>query len=96
LLIIVGNSELFRQQPTYDNVFQSIENDNVWLDDQYEYVFYAQKVKSFDKPDEMFSQIVSFVQNYIEKQFELRIITVADKTFIKKQRILFKYPLFFA
>jgi hypothetical protein len=63
-------------------VLKSIENDNVWLNDEYEYVFYAQKVKSsdlFDKPDEMFSQTVSFVQNYIEKQFELRI-TVVDKT----------------
>jgi glutathione synthase/RimK-type ligase-like ATP-grasp enzyme len=63
-------------------VLKSIENDNVWLNDEYEYVFYAQKVKSsdlLDKPDEMFTQTVSFVQNYIDKQFELRI-TVVDKT----------------
>jgi hypothetical protein len=63
-------------------VLKSIENDNVWLGDEYEYVFYAQKVKSSDlpeQPDEMFSQTASFVQNYIEKQFELRI-TVVDKT----------------
>lgn len=63
-------------------VLKSIENDNVWVGDEYEYVFYAQKVKSsdlLDKPNEMFSQTVSFVQNYIEKQFELRI-TVVDKT----------------
>ncbi|MDR0699441.1 MAG: hypothetical protein LBG28_09550 [Tannerella sp.] len=63
-------------------VLKSIENDNVWLGDETEYVFYAQKVKSSDlpdKPDEMFSQTVSFVQNYIEKQFELRI-TVVDTT----------------
>ena len=67
----------------YEHVLlKSIENDNVWIDNEYEYVFYAQKVKSsdmLDKPEEMFSQTVSFVQNYIEKQFELRI-TVVDKT----------------
>jgi glutathione synthase/RimK-type ligase-like ATP-grasp enzyme len=62
-------------------LLKSIENSNIWLKDEYEYVFYAQKVKSSklaDHPEEMFSQTVSFVQNYIEKQFELRI-TVVDK-----------------
>jgi hypothetical protein len=74
ILAFAGNYEYI--------VLKSIENDNVWLNDEYEYVFYAQKVKSSDlpgKPDEMFSQTANFVQNYIDKQFELRI-TVVDKT----------------
>jgi glutathione synthase/RimK-type ligase-like ATP-grasp enzyme len=65
-------------------VLKSIENDNVWLNDEYEYVFYAQKVKSsllINNPDEMFSQTISFVQNYIEKQFELRITVVGNAVF---------------
>ena len=60
-------------------ILKSIENDNIWMNDEYEYLFYAQKVKSSflnDNPDEMFSQTVSYVQNYIEKQFELRITLV--------------------
>jgi hypothetical protein len=68
-------------------VLKSIENDNVWLNDEYEYVFYSQKVKSSmlaDNPEEMFSQTVSFVQNYIEKQFELRITVVGDSVFACK------------
>ncbi|MDR2652582.1 MAG: hypothetical protein LBC68_09775 [Prevotellaceae bacterium] len=68
-------------------VLKSIENDNVWLGGEQEYVFYAQKVKSSllaDKPDEMFSQTVSFVQNYIEKQFELRITVVDYQVFACK------------
>jgi glutathione synthase/RimK-type ligase-like ATP-grasp enzyme len=57
-------------------ILKSIENDNIWLNDEHEYLFYAQKVKSSllsENPDEMFSQTVNYVQNYIEKQFELRI-----------------------
>jgi hypothetical protein len=72
----------------YENVIlKSIENDNVWLDDEYEYVFYAQKVKSAllnDQPEEAYSQTVSFVQAYIEKMFELRITVVGDKVFACK------------
>ncbi|MCL1867601.1 MAG: hypothetical protein FWF72_01445 [Paludibacter sp.] len=68
-------------------VLKSIENDNIWLNDEYEYVFYAQKVKSSllaEKPNEMFTQTVSFVQNYIEKQFELRITVVGNNVFACK------------
>jgi glutathione synthase/RimK-type ligase-like ATP-grasp enzyme len=68
-------------------VLKSIENDNIWLNDEYEYVFYAQKVESSqlaDNPEEMFSQTINFVQNYIEKQFELRITVVEDRIFACK------------
>ncbi|MDR2570189.1 MAG: hypothetical protein LBD23_07810 [Oscillospiraceae bacterium] len=68
-------------------VLKSIESDNVWLNDEYEYVFYAQKVKSSllaDSPQAMFAQTINFVQNYIEKQFELRITVVGTKVFACK------------
>jgi hypothetical protein len=41
-----------------------------------EYVFYSQKVRTADlqqMPESTFSQSVNFVQNYVEKAFELRI-----------------------
>jgi glutathione synthase/RimK-type ligase-like ATP-grasp enzyme len=63
-------------------LLKSIANDNVWLDDEHEYVFYARKVRSadlFDQPGEMFTQTVNFVQEYVEKAFELRV-TVVDET----------------
>ena len=68
-------------------VLKSIENDNVWLGNEYEYVFYAQKIKSSvfaDSQEEMFSQSINFVQNYIEKQFELRITVVGTEIFACK------------
>lgn len=61
-----------------------IEVDNLWLGGEDEYVFYTQKVKSSllsEQPEEAFSQTVSYVQNYIEKAFELRITVVCDKCF---------------
>jgi len=68
-------------------VLKSIESDSVWLNDEYEYVFYAQKIKSSlltEKPEKMFSQTIHFVQNYIEKQFELRITVVGQEIFACK------------
>ena len=49
-----------------------------------DYVFYTQSIRSNELgaiPDEAFSQTISFVQEYIEKDFELRV-TVVDKTVI--------------
>lgn len=66
---------------------KSIENSNIWLGDEFEYVFYAQKVKSaklIDLSTESFSQTVSFVQNYIEKCFELRVTVVCNDIFACK------------
>lgn len=68
-------------------ILKSIEDSNVWLGDEMEYVFYAQKVKSSlleEQPEEAFSQTVSFVQNYVEKAFELRITVVGDDVFAAK------------
>lgn len=68
-------------------VLKSIEDDCVWDEEkEQEYVFYTRKVAadSLDVPKEAFSQTVSFVQNYIEKSFELRITVVMDKFFACK------------
>jgi glutathione synthase/RimK-type ligase-like ATP-grasp enzyme len=68
-------------------ILKSIENDNVCINDEYEYVFYARKVKS-DKlqehPDEAFSQTVGYIQNYVNKAFELRITVVENEIFAGK------------
>lgn len=68
-------------------ILKSIENDNVWLGDEYEYVFYGRKVKSSllpEQSEEAFTQTVSFVQEYIEKLFELRITLVGSEVFACK------------
>ncbi|MCL2512088.1 MAG: hypothetical protein FWF09_08575 [Bacteroidales bacterium] len=65
-------------------VLKSIENNYIWDEEkEQEYVFYTRKIESsslIDVTEEAFSQTVGFVQNYIEKQFELRI-TVVDNHF---------------
>ena len=69
-------------------VLKSIENDSVWDEaNEREYVFYTRKIASAslaDVPEEAFSQTVSFVQNYIEKSFELRITVVMERFFACK------------
>ena len=68
-------------------MLKSIENDNVWLGDEKEYVFFGQKVESAsleEQPQEAFSQTVNFVQEYVEKQYELRATVVCDKVFACK------------
>jgi glutathione synthase/RimK-type ligase-like ATP-grasp enzyme len=82
-------NDIIKFASEFENVLlKSIENDSVWDENEgLEYVFYAKKVKSaelFNLPDEAFSQTVSFVQNYIEKKFELRITIVRDKIFASK------------
>lgn len=72
----------------YDYVIlKSIENDNVWLDDEQEYVFYGQRVASpllAEQPEEAFTQTVSFVQEYVDKAFELRVTVVGREIFACK------------
>jgi len=53
-----------------------IGNASVFLNGEEEYVFYSQKAESaaiMAQPKEAFSQTVSFLQNYIAKQYELRV-----------------------
>lgn len=69
-------------------LLKPIESGNVWDETHEEdYVFYACKVpaKSIENiPDTAFSQTISFVQNYVEKDFELRVTVVGDKVFACK------------
>ncbi len=62
-----------------DLSLKPISNGNVYLNGEQEYVFFSQKVSSADllqQPEEAFSQTVSFVQNYVEKAYELRITVI--------------------
>lgn len=64
-----------------------IENDNVWLGNEKEYVFFVRKVQSSllaELPEEVFTQTVSYVQAYIDKQFEVRVTVVGNKVFACK------------
>lgn len=68
-------------------VLKQIGNSSLWLGDECEYLFYASKVSSMqleNQPDDAFSQTVNFVQNYVKKQFELRITVVCDDMFACK------------
>ena len=50
-------------------------------DDKTDYVLFSQKVESnniLQQPEEAFSQTVSFVQNYVEKAYELRITVINE------------------
>ena len=56
-----------------------ISNGNVYINGEQEYVFYSQKVESEDllqQPEETFTQTISFVQNYVEKAYELRVTVI--------------------
>ena len=56
-----------------------ISNSNIFLSGERQYTFYSQKVASKDllqQPEEAFTQTVSFVQNYVEKAYELRITVI--------------------
>lgn len=56
-----------------------ISNSSVFLNGEEEFVFYSQKAASKDllqQPEEAFTQTVSFVQNYVEKAYELRITVI--------------------
>lgn len=59
-----------------DISLKPIDASAFFTDDGFEYVFYSSKAKSNDiaeKPDEVFKQTVCFLQNYVEKKYELRI-----------------------
>ena len=66
-------------------LLKPIESNDVWDEDNMQdYVFYSQKVPSeslADVPDEAFTQTVTFAQNYVEKDFELRVTVVGEKVF---------------
>lgn len=65
-----------------------IENSNIWDEEnEVEWVFYTRKIESSsisDAPEEAFSQTVSFVQNYVEKAYELRVTVIGSRVFACK------------
>ena len=67
---------------------KSIDNDNIWFDDTLrEYVLYTHAVESKELltlPEDAFTQTVSYLQEYIEKDYELRITVVGDHVFACK------------
>lgn len=67
---------------------KSIDNDNIWFEDELkEHVLYSQAVNADEimaLSEEAFSQTVSYLQNYIEKAFELRVTVVCSEIFACK------------
>lgn len=79
--------ELFAQN--HDPLcLKSIEGTDVWDDEHgVDYVFYTQILKSKEVPgipNEAFIQTVNFVQEYIPKQYELRVTVVGEDVFAAK------------
>ena len=68
-----------------DYVLKPIESDNVWdeaADSQW--VFFAARTSAQnlrEAPDEAYSQTVTFLQEYVDKAFELRVTVVGDRAF---------------
>lgn len=70
-----------------DLIIKPIESDFVVRDEDFQHVFYAQKISSNSLPEvpiEAFNQTVSFVQNYIPKKYEVRVTVVGKKVFACK------------
>lgn len=70
-----------------DLTLKPIDGDSHVYDDKQEYVFYSNKIASkalTDIPEDAFSQTVGFLQNYIEKDYEVRVTVVGEKVFACK------------
>lgn len=69
----------------YEDIsIKPIGADGLFTDDGMEYVFYSRKAKSNEimaQPNEAFMQTVCFLQNYVDKKYELRI-TVCNEDVI--------------
>lgn len=62
-----------------DLSLKPISENSVYVDDEYEYPFYTQRVKGTDvaaQPDEALTQTISYLQEYIEKDYELRVTVI--------------------
>ncbi|MBQ9435160.1 MAG: hypothetical protein IJU33_03440 [Bacteroidales bacterium] len=76
-----SNRKKYFERHFVDNKYLSlkpIDGEEVILedDDSQEYLFYSKKVKStdvFSQSEEAFSQTACFIQNYVEKKYELRV-----------------------
>lgn len=68
-------------------IIKPIYQDCAVFDGDMEYVFYGKRVSRQELlglPEEAFSQTVTFLQDYIEKKFELRITVVGNDVFAAK------------
>lgn len=69
-------------------IVKPIESNDIWDEvNEQDYIFYAQRIPAASLagiPEEAFSQTVSFVQEYVEKDFELRVTVVGDRVFACK------------
>lgn len=58
-----------------------ISENSVYVNDEYEYAFYTRKVNASDilsQPDVALEQTVSYLQEYIDKAYELRITVIGN------------------
>lgn len=58
-----------------------ISGNSVYVDEEYEYTFYTTKVKNTDilsQPDIALEQTVCYIQEYIDKAYELRITAIGE------------------
>lgn len=79
-------NEILKMAKRHDRIcLKPIESSDIWDDENgVDYIFYTQTVRSSELafiPEDAFSQTVSFVQEYVEKDYELRV-TVIDNTVI--------------
>lgn len=69
-------------------VLKPIENDSLWDEEAgTQWVFFAARTTAEDllgAPEDAYSQTVSFIQEYVDKAFELRLTVVGDKVFACK------------
>lgn len=67
-----------------DLILKAIDGESHVYNDEEEYVFFSNKIQSKELsgiPDDAFSQTVGFLQNYIEKDYEVRVTVVGKKVF---------------
>ena len=68
-----------------DYVLKPIESENVWDEaSESQWVFFAARTSTQnlrEAPDEAYSQTVTFLQEYVDKAFELRVTVVGDRAF---------------
>lgn len=68
-------------------ILKAIEGDSLVCENEQQYVFFSNKVESNDLvevPEEAFSQTINFLQNYIEKDYEVRVTVVGENVFACK------------
>jgi len=81
-------SDIIEIAKAFDYVaLKPIDSSSVSTSDDKQYIFYTQKADArqlHSISEESFYQTISFVQNYIEKEFELRITVVCNEIFACK------------